>query len=401
MVYRYYMLGFMKVLKILICIVLMLSFSVPASADITIESASIINTGDKEIWNPAWSPDGNSIAYISYDNSRNQQIFIINTDGTGKKQVTNDTIKKWSLDWVNEEISFLSYDTDGLEKIFLIKPDGTGRRKLLDEKRRQGRSLEDETPFLGGASWNLKDNTILFTSFDNKSNDEKIYQVNLNGTGKKQVIIDESRQWNPRWSPEGNAFVYISYDSKFIYQLFTANADGTGKKQITFDDIKKSDPDWGAGGILYVSFETRTSIGEKIFFINPDGTGNQLLIKEGFKQRNPRWSRDGAKIIYEDIDTKGNVSFKVLNLQKPATPTPSPTPTPTPPSTPTPTPTITPTLVITTPALTPTVPAETPVVKETPGALKQVVYSMLLVVAIIVVIMLVILAISSILGRKK
>ncbi|MDP2767291.1 MAG: hypothetical protein Q8O41_07570, partial [Candidatus Methanoperedens sp.] len=384
MVYRYYMLGIMKVSHILIYLVLISLFSVPASADLIIESASVINTGDKGAWGPAWSPDVNSIAYIAYYESNNQQIFTINIDGTGKKQVTNDTIKKWSIERLDDEISFLSFDTDGLEKIFLVHPDGSGRRKLLDEKTRQGRAPEDKPPALGGASWNPDTKQILFTSFDDKAN-EKIYLVNIDGTGKKQLITDEFRQWNPQWSPGGNSFVYVSYDDKYHEQLFTANANGTGKKQITSDELKKSDPNWGQDGILYVSYETASSIGEKIFIINPDGTGKKLLIKDGFKQRNPRWSRDGTRIIYEDITTQGNLTFKVLNLQKPAatitpmvtiTPEATPTPIPTPAATASPAVTITPSPTVT----------ETPKVEESPtaSALKEVLYSMLLVLVIIV-----------------
>ncbi len=403
MVYRYYILGIMKVSHILICLVLVSLFSIPASADLIIESASVINTGDKEAWNPAWSPDGNSIAYIAYDNSRNQQIFTINQDGTGKKQVTNDTIIKWGIEWLQDEISFISHDTDGLQKIFLVKPDGGGKRKLLDDKTRQGRAPEDKPPALGGASWNTERKTILFTSFDSMAS-EKIYQVNIDGTGKKQLITDEFRQWNPQWSPGGNSFVYISYDSKFIQQLFIANADGTNKTQITFDDIKKSDPNWGQGGILFVSYETASSIGSKIFIINPDGTGKKLLIMDGFKQRNPRWSRDGTKIIYEDITTQGNLTFKVLNLQKPAaTITPVVTITPAATLTPIPTPTATPSPAVTVTATPAPGVTGTPEVKESPtaSALKEVVYSMLLVLGIIVIVMLVILAVSNILSRKK
>lgn len=392
MLYRYYMWGIMKVSRIIICLVLLSLFSIPASADVIIESTSVINTGDAEAWSPDLSPDGNSIAYVTYDNSRNQQIFTINIDGTGKKQVTNDTIKKWGVEWMQDEISYLSYDTDGLEKIFLIKPDGSGKRKLLDDKMRQGRAPEDKPPALGGASYNTQRKTVLFTSFDSMAN-EKIYKVNLDGTSKRQVIVDEFRQWNPRWSPDGNSFVYISFDSKFIQQLFIANYDGTGKKQITSDDIKKSDSNWGRDGILYVSYETRSSIGEKIFFINPDGSGKKLLVSEGFKQRNPRWSREGSKIVYEDITTRGIVTFKVLNLPKPE---------------PVVTPVITPTPVIQTPAITelPPTPVQTPAieitpVKETPAesALKEVVSSMVLVLVIIVVVMLAILVISNILKK--
>jgi Tol biopolymer transport system component len=388
-VYRYYTLGIMKVSYILVCLVSVISFLIPVSADLIIESTSVIQTNETLVWNPAWSPDGNSIAYVAYDNSRNQQIFTINIDGSGKKQVTNDTIRKWGVEWLDDEISFLSFDTDGLEKIFIVKPDGSGRRKLLDERIRQGRVPEDKPPALGGASWNPEAKTILFTSFDKMQN-EKIYQVNIDGTGKKQLITDEFRQWNPQWSPEGNSFVYVSYDSKYIEQLFTASADGTGKKQITYDNIKKSDPDWGQDGILYVSYETVFSSGTKIFIINPDGTGKKLLIEDGFKQINPRWSRDGTKILFEEIDAQGNVAIKVLNLQKPpAAIAPALTATASP-------------AVTETAAPTPSI-TETPKIEETAArsALKEVVYSMLLVLVMIIAAMLVILLISNILSRKK
>ncbi len=385
----------MKVSYILIYLALLSLFSVPVSADLNIESSSVIQTNESLVWGLDWSPDGNSIAYVAYDSSRNQQIFTINVDGTGKKQVTNDnkTNKKWGVAWFEDDISYISYDTDGLEKIFLVKPDGSGLRKFFDNKTRQGRAPEDKPPSVGSASWNPKTKTVLFTSFDSAGN-EKIYQFNPDGTGKKQVITDEFRQWNPQWSPDGEAFVYISYDNKYIEQLFTANADGSGKKQVTVDDIKKSDPDWGQDGILYVSYETRSSIGTKIFIINPDGSGNKLLAKDGFKLENPRWSRDGTKILYVDINTQGNQTIRALNLQKPAAATPSPTPTPTATSITTPTTTVT--------KETP-MPTETPEIKETPAksTLKDVVSSMLLVLGLIVVIMLVILFISNLLNKKK
>ncbi|MFZ2411319.1 MAG: hypothetical protein WAW23_07100 [Candidatus Methanoperedens sp.] len=394
----------MKISHILIYLVLVLLVSAPVSAEVVVESTSVIETGDKEAWGPAWSPDGNSIAYIAYDSSHNQQIFTINIDGTGKKQVTNDTIRKWSIEWMQDEISFISYDTDGLQKIFLVKPDGSGRRKLLDDRTRQGRNPDDKPPLLGGASWNPVTKQILFTSFDDKAN-EKIYLVNPDGTGKKQLITDEFRQWNPVWNPEGNSFVYVSYDNLYHEQLFSANADGSGKKQVTYDGLKTSDPNWGTEGILYVSYETASSIGSKIFIIKPDGTDNKLLVKDGgFKQRNPRWSRDGTKMLYEDITTQGNLTFKVLNLQKPAVTVTTHVVAPSAPPTPASTPamTITPIVTRQIPPPTQTQPLPPPV-EESPAkdALKEVVYSMLLVLVIIIVAMLAILGVSNILSKKE
>ena len=359
-------------------------FSVPVSADFIIESISTANITDKDIRSTALSPDGSTIAYVSYVDSRNQQIFTVRTDGSEKKQLTNDPNRKWGVEWLTNEISYLSYDTDNIEKIFVVPLDGTGRRKLLNETIRQGREPIGGDRFWGGGSWNRERELILFTSLDGRG-DEKVFQVNIDGTGLKQLINDESRQWNPQWSPDGNSFVYVSQDNRSINQLYMANADGTGKTQITGDDSKKSELNWGKDGILFVSTESQIASSEKIFIINPDGTGKRRLIEGGFNQKNPKWSRDGNNILYEDIDITGIKLIKILNLQKPeVTVTASP-------AAPTVTRTIPPTAI------------ETPIIEETPpeGSVEGEVLSLGIILALIVIIMLAILGISNLMSKKK
>ena len=378
MVNRYYLLGFMKVSHIFICFFLISLLSLPVSADLIIESTAIANITDKDAFSPALSPDGTVIAYVVYNNtSRNQQIFTIKIDGTDKRQLANDPYRKWGVEWLTDEISFIAYDNDGIEKISIVSLDGSGRRKLLNETIRQGREPIKRDRFWGGGSWNPERKVILFTSLG-KMGDEKIFQVNIDGTGLKSVINDSSRQWNPQWSPDGNSFVYISQSDKNLDELFIANIDGTGKRQITNDGFKKFDLSWGTEGILFVSTESELASSEKIFIINPDGTGKKRLIEDGFNQKNPRWSWDGSKILYEDIDIKGNKLIKVLNLRKAII-----EPTPTVKST-------------TVPIYT-----ETPVVKETaPGKLTDYVSSLVLVVGIIVIVILTILSFYKI-SKKK
>jgi len=386
MVYLYYLLGFMRVSHIFIYLLIITLYSVPVSADLIIESNLTANITDKDVSSPALSPDGETIAYVAKDASRNEQVFTIKIDGSDKKQLTNDLKVKWGIEWLTDEISFLSYNNEGIETIFIVSLDGSQRRKLLNETIRMGRDPIKRDRFWGAGSWNPETREILFTSYG-PNGYEKIFQVNIDGTGLKQVINDSSRQWNPQWSQDGNSFVYVSQDTKNLDELFTANADGTGIRQITDDGFKKFELDWGKEGILFVSTESQIASSEKIFIINPDGTGKKRLIEDGdFNQKNPWWSRDGTRILYEDIDIKGNQLIEILNLNKPVIE-----------------PTVTATAVKT---IQPTPPTpihtqETPVAKETPASsLTEVISSLAIVLGIIVLIMIAALAISNI-SKKK
>jgi TolB protein len=380
--------GFMKVSHIFIYFILISLFSAPVLADLIIENTYTVNITDNDVWSSALSPDGKTIAYVSYDNSGDQQIFTIKIDGSKRKQLTTDPNKKWGVEWLTNEISYISYDTDDIEKIFIVSLDGSERRKLINETIRQGREPAKSNRFWGAGSWNPENKKILFTSLG-KNGDEKIYIGNLDGNGNKQLINDSSRQWNPRWSPDGNSFVFISQDNKSIDQLYMARADGTGINQITEDGFKKSDLDWGKGGILFVSTETQIASSVKIFIVNPDGSGQRRLVDQGFNQKNPRWSRDGDTILYEDIDITGVKLIKLLSLKKPET-------------------TVIPTVSSTSTPLIPAViktstPTPTPLIEKTPteSPLEGTVLSLVLILGLIVIIMLAILWISNFMSKKK
>lgn len=81
---------------------------------------------------PAWSPDGKKIAYISKEDG-NFEIYVVNRDGTGNTRLTNtpqsDGLPVWSPD--GKQIAFRS-DRDGKWAIYTMKPDGTGVTKIVD-----------------------------------------------------------------------------------------------------------------------------------------------------------------------------------------------------------------------------------------------------------------------------
>jgi len=81
---------------------------------------------------PAWSPDGKQLVYISKADG-NFEIYRVNRDGSGRTRLTNelhsDGLPVWSPrgDW----IAFRS-DRSGKWAIYVMRPDGSGLRQLVD-----------------------------------------------------------------------------------------------------------------------------------------------------------------------------------------------------------------------------------------------------------------------------
>ena len=82
------------------------------------------------------SPDGKQIAYtVTYysisENKGNAEIYIMNVDGSDKKQLTQTPKSEFGLEWSSDGsmIYFMSAET-GNPEVFSIKPDGSDRTQI-------------------------------------------------------------------------------------------------------------------------------------------------------------------------------------------------------------------------------------------------------------------------------
>ncbi len=357
--------------------IIILLISVAAIGAISIENLKKLDIAETDFWDPVLSPDGTKIAYVASDETHFQQIYVINSDGTGKNKITNDEFKKWGLAWGPDKIAYVSLGKDGLEKIFVINPDGTENKQLILDNTRQG-NLDNYMLSWAAPSWSHDGKLLAYTSLDEKAN-PKMYIVNADGTGKKLVLNDTSKQWSPSFSPDGKSIVYVSYpEEKNKEDLFKLDISGASRAQLTFDGIKKNYPVWGPDGtIVYLSYEDKTSAAEKLFAINQDGTDKRLLIDSDFKQRYPSFSLNGNEFSYVAIDASGSAKIAVGDI-----------------------PGITATTTQTTTTTT-AVPAKTtPMVEKTPQGFGGVLWIMFSVLGIIVIILLALLVIADFLKKK-
>jgi hypothetical protein len=155
---------------------------------------------------PNWSPDGQYIAFDSFDEGHTQ-IYTINTNGLNQKKITRDKsnnhIPSWSRDgkWI-----YFRSDRSGIEQIWRIPVEGGSAEQIT---------------FNGGQS--------AFESFDGKwiyySNDNGIWKKSLQG-GEEKLIINEWVGWRG-WVLVDDGIYYADwretgYEAKF-YSFKTGN----------------------------------------------------------------------------------------------------------------------------------------------------------------------------------
>ncbi len=84
--------------------------------------------------NADWSPRGDKIVYQASDGAGHTQVFVVNPDGSGKRQLTRGTSNDGQPVWSRDGSAiFWRSDQNGVAwAIYVMNADGSSPRKLID-----------------------------------------------------------------------------------------------------------------------------------------------------------------------------------------------------------------------------------------------------------------------------
>lgn len=241
---------------------------------------TIDNTADTEFITlsrsqaPKWQPNGNKILYFDYTDDN--QIFSINSDGSGNMQLTagQGYIDECSWSPDGTKILFEATNDDYETEIWNMNTDGTSKTKLATFS------------FYGIAFWSADSTKIAFSDFQN------MWVINSDGTNSTKITANTQPFWNfsPAFNGNYQKLVFCSiYPDKYTMTVIKTNDTSPQEILSTTDSI--GDVSWNpvSEQIIYCI--------NGIWSINSDGSGNVQLATTAY---NPKISPNGAKIAYSN-----------------------------------------------------------------------------------------------------
>jgi TolB protein len=246
---------------------------------------------DGYVWDFAWAPDSESLAFsfgdeygVGEDLDIRTAIFRVNADGSGLRQLTDAEHDNRHVAWSpsGDRIAFYS-NRDGAGDIYTMTPDGLDVQQLTTAPE----GVQARAP-----AWSPDGSRIFFTR-DRLMGKNALKSMAQDGSQEMKVLsLEDYASWE--LSPGGDEvlIVQVDWETKF-YQLFVARTDGTGAlRRITNTQNDKGNAQWSPSGST-IAFDTyRRGKGSHLVLMTRDGSTSKRVVGER-EAWGPAWQPPG------------------------------------------------------------------------------------------------------------
>ena len=224
----------------------------------------------------AWSPDGQKIAYVSFEDRK--PIVYVHELASGRRIVLsnakgNNSAPSWAPDGKSLAISL---SKDGNTQIYRVNADGSNLRRLT-----QGGTIDTEPQFSPDGKF------IYFTS--DRGGNPQIYRMSAEGERgepARRISFKQPYATSARISPDGKYLAYIAgVGGGFkLYLMNLLTSDTTAMTDTSFDES----PSFAANG-RYILYATQVGGKKVLAAVSVDGYVKQILSIPGSDVRQPSW----------------------------------------------------------------------------------------------------------------
>src|SRR5215211_5251182 len=204
----------------------------------------LTNLTDQVADDPAWSPDGERIAYVVRESNGASDIWVIGADGSNPRAFTycdppecvQDGSPAWSPD--GSRIAFVRVSGAGAiipVSVFIWPVEKSGPKPEAIEL--------DSATWASDLAWSPGASTLAFTRSKSAGASSGLWQMDADGSDLGP-LGDRPSARSPSWSPDGREIAFTASVGPERETIYVMSAEGTGVREISGLPKDAVSPSW-------------------------------------------------------------------------------------------------------------------------------------------------------------
>jgi TolB protein len=246
-------------------------------ADADGDNPHVVMQSREPLMSPSWSPDGLSLAYVSFEDRL--PTLYVQTLKTGERHIVSahagvNQAPTWSPD--GKKMALVLSTRDGNLDVY-----------VMDLATQQLTRITDDPGIDTEPQWSRDGQSLYFTS--DRAGGPQIYKVGIKpGDKPRRLTFQGSYNARPRLSPDESQMAFVTQEDGF-YRIATMDLRGRGDVQVLTKGHFDVSPSYAPNGavLIYASRDKGRGV---LALVSADGRVQQRLVSSDGELQEPAWA---------------------------------------------------------------------------------------------------------------